>query len=110
MRDHGWSPEQWEPWVFGTLRAYQHASWQALLASADAPQSMFRKGKCLDNAVIESFFGHLKEELFNHTTFLSTAAFVTALHEYIDWYNNDRGHTTLEGLSPVQYRTQALAA
>ncbi|MGO4692068.1 IS3 family transposase, partial [Glaciibacter sp. 2TAF33] len=30
--------------------------------------------------------------------------------EYIHWYNTDRISTKLEGLSPVQYRTQALAA
>ncbi|MEV5539884.1 integrase core domain-containing protein [Saccharopolyspora shandongensis] len=54
-----------------------------------------------------AFFGHLKEELFHHTTYLSAAAFITALHDYITWYNNDRISTGLEGLSPVQYRTQA---
>ncbi|MEU5853674.1 IS3 family transposase, partial [Saccharopolyspora shandongensis] len=53
---------------------YQHVSWRKLLASAGATQSMSRKGNCLDNAVIESFFGHLKEELFHHTTYLSAAA------------------------------------
>lgn len=89
---------------------YQHASWRTLLAGAGATPSMSRKGNCLDNAVIESFFGHLKEELFHHATFLNAAALTTALHEYIAWYNNDRGHTTLKGLSPVQYRAQALAA
>ena len=89
---------------------YQHASWRKLLARAGATQSMSRKGNCLDNAVIESFFGHLKEELFHHATFPTTDAFTTALHEYIAWHNNDRSHTTLKGLSPVQYRTQALAA
>ncbi|GGM84677.1 integrase [Longimycelium tulufanense] len=89
---------------------YRHASWRTLLARAGATQSMSRKGNCLDNAVIESFFGHLKEELFHHATFLNAAALTTALHKYIAWYNNDRSHTTLEGLSPVQYRTQALAA
>ncbi|SFB59596.1 putative transposase [Amycolatopsis marina] len=89
---------------------YQHASWRRLLARAGATQSMSRKGNCLDNAVIESFFGHLKEELFHHATFLNTAALTTALHEYIAWHNNDRSHTTLKGLSPVQYRTQALVA
>ncbi|WP_249124304.1 IS3 family transposase [Saccharopolyspora erythraea] len=88
---------------------YQHASWRKLLAGVGATQSMSRKGNCLDNAVIESFFGHLKEELFHHATFLNAAAFITALHEYIAWYNTDRISTRLEGLSPVQYRTQALA-
>ena len=71
---------------------------------------MSRKGNCFDNAVIENFFGHLKEECFHHVRYLSIEALTMALHEYIDWYNNDRISTKLEGLSPVQDRTQALAA
>jgi putative transposase len=89
---------------------YQHASWRALLAGAGATQSMSRKGNCFDNAVIENFFGHLKEECFHHVRYLSIEALETALHEYIHWYNHDRISERLEGLSPVQYRTQTLAA
>jgi putative transposase len=89
---------------------YQHASWRALLESAGAVQSMSRKGNCYDNAVIENFFGHLKEELFHHVRFLSTDALATQLNEYIRWYNTERISTKLEGLSPVQYRAQTLAA
>jgi putative transposase len=89
---------------------YQHRSWRRLLADAGATQSMSRKGNCHDNAVIESFFGHLKEELFHHTHYLSIEAFTTALAKYITWFNTSRGHTHCEGLSPVQYRAQTLAA
>lgn len=89
---------------------YQHPSWRRLLADAGATQSMSRKANCYDNAVIENFFGHLKAELFHHTRYLDTDALTTALHEYIHWYNTERISTKLEGLSPVQYRTQALAA
>ena len=89
---------------------YQHASWRSLLQGAGAVQSMSRKGNCYDNAVMENFFGHLKEELFHRVRFLSTDALAAALHEYIRWYNTERISTKLEGLSPVQYRAQALAA
>lgn len=89
---------------------YQHRSWRELLAAAGATQSMSRKGNCYDNAVMESFFGHLKEEAFHHVSYLSIDALETALQDYIRWYNNDRISEKLEGLSPVQYRTQALAA
>lgn len=88
---------------------YQHATWQALLAGAGATPSMSRKGNCLDNAVMENFFGHLKEELVNHTRYEDSDTLVTAIHEYIAWYNTERISTRLKGLSPVQYRTQALA-
>ncbi|WP_238162079.1 IS3 family transposase [Kribbella antibiotica] len=89
---------------------YQHTSWRHLLAEAGATQSMSRKGNCYDNAMIENFFGHLKEEAFHHVRYLNLDALTTALHDYIRWYNNDRISTRLEGLSPVQYRAQALAA
>ena len=89
---------------------YQHAFWRQLLHDAGATQSMSRKGNCYDNAVMENFFGHLKEELFHHVRFLSTDALAAALHEYIHWYNNQRISTKLKGLSPVQYRAQTLAA
>jgi transposase InsO family protein len=71
---------------------------------------MSRKGNCYDNAVMENFFGHLKEELFHHVRFINTDALTAALKEYIRWYNTERISTKLEGLSPVQYRAQALAA
>ncbi|MER7243997.1 IS3 family transposase [Kribbella sp. NPDC000426] len=89
---------------------YQHPTWQRLLADAGATQSMSRKANCYDNAVIENWFGHLKEELFNHTRYASVDALTEALHEYVGWYNNHRISTQLEGLSPVHYRTQTLAA
>ncbi|WP_143187339.1 IS3 family transposase, partial [Rhodococcus maanshanensis] len=89
---------------------YQHESWRRLLADAGATQSMSRKGNCFDNAVIENFFGHLKEELFHHVRYLNSDALATALADYIHWYNTERISTKLKGLSPVQYRTQALAA
>ena len=74
------------------------------VTSADTtlPRSMPR--------VSQSFFGHLKEELFHHATFTSVDTFTTALDEYLTWYNTDRISTKLKGLTPVQYRDQALAA
>lgn len=88
---------------------YQHASWQRLLAEAGATLSMSRKGNCLDNAMMENFFGHLKEELFNHVRYADRPALVAAIHGYMAWYNTERISTTLKGMSPVQYRTHALA-
>jgi putative transposase len=87
---------------------YQHRSWRDLLAEAGATPSMSRKGNCLDNAVIESFFGHLKAELLLER-FSSIDALESALHDYLRWYNHERTSETLKGSSPVQYRTQALS-
>ena len=89
---------------------YQHRSWRAQLDGVEATQSMSRKANCFDNAVAENFFGHLKSEMFHHNRFDSIDAFTAALDAYICWYNIDRISIKREGLSPVQYRAQALAA
>lgn len=89
---------------------YQHTSGRKLLQNAGAVQSMSRKANCYDNAVMENFFGHLKEELFHRVRVLNTEALESALHEYIHWYNTERISTKLNDLSPVQYRARVLAA
>ena len=71
---------------------YQHTSWQCLAAGAGAHQSMSRKGNCLDNAVMESFFGYMKDELYCNTTYLTSGALTTAIDAYIDWFNTERVH------------------
>ncbi len=53
-------------------------------------QSMSRKGNCLDNSVIENFFGVLKSEFFYREKFRSIEIFQSKLNEYIRWYNNKR--------------------
>lgn len=72
-------------------------------------QSLSRKGNCLDNAAMESFFGTLKSECFHLEKFDSIAQLQASLHRYIHYYNHQRIKTKLKGLSPVQYRTQALS-
>lgn len=89
---------------------YQNSSWQKLLSDAEMAQSMSRKGNCLDNSVMENFFGHLKEEMFHRQEFTDTEVFTTELRDYIHWYNTDRISLTLQCLSPMEYRAQALAA
>ena len=85
---------------------YQMASYQRQLAQRGLTQSMSRKGNCLDNAAMESFFGTLKSEYFYLNKFESVKELEKGLKEYIHYYNNDRIKTKLKGLSPVQYRTQ----
>lgn len=86
---------------------YQLDSYQQTLASHGFTQSMSRKGNCLDNAVIESFFGTLKCELFYREKFTSIEQLEKRIHEYIYYYNHERVSTKLKGLSPVQYRNQS---
>ena len=89
---------------------YQHASWRQRLGAVGAIQSMSRRGNCYDNAVIENFFGHLKTEAIHHDHPTTIEDLTTTITTYIHWWNHDRVHTRIEGLSPVQYRAQALTA
>ena len=67
---------------------------------------MSRKGNCLDNAMMENFFGLMKSELLYPGKYTSAEIFKKDLVEYIEYYNNERIKLRLNGMSPVQYRTQ----
>ena len=82
------------------MKAYQN-----ILKEKEIVQSMSRKGKCLDNAIIENFFGTLKSEMFYTKKFGSIDELRKEIKKYINYYNNDRIRLNLKGKSPVQYRT-----
>ena len=84
---------------------YQHKDYQKLLKDNHIIHSMSRKGNCLDNAVMENFFGLLKSELLYLQSFNSVDHFLSELEDYLHYYNHDRIKAKLNGLSPVQYRT-----
>lgn len=87
---------------------YQHKQYQKRLKDKGIQQSMSRKGNCLDNSVMENFFGLLKSELLYLRDFESIDEFKIELENYINYYNNKRIKEKLKGLSPVQYRLQSL--
>ena len=89
---------------------YQHKQYQRMLLEKGIRQSMSRKGNCLDNAVIENFFGLLKSELLYLQEFHSMEHFKQELIEYLDYYNNRRIKAKLKGLPPAIHRQQALSA
>lgn len=89
---------------------YQHKQYQKLLKDHGIKQSMSRKGNCLDNAVIENFFGLVKSELLYMKEFDSMDQFKAELIEYLDYYNNRRIKAKLKGLPPAVHRKQALEA
>ena len=89
---------------------YQMKNYQAKLKEKGILQSMSRKGNCLDNAVMENFFGLLKSELLYLQDFKSVDHFKQELVEYIEWYNTKRIKRKLKGLSPVEYRIQSSIA
>lgn len=89
---------------------YRMPAYQRSLQQRQVIQSMSRKGNCLDNAAMESFFAVLKSEFFYLNKFSSVDELQVGIKKYIHYYNNDRIKMKLKGLSPVQYRTQPLAA
>jgi putative transposase len=87
---------------------YQHKQYQRMLKAKGIRQSMSRKGNCLDNAVMENFFGLLKSELLYLQKFDSLEHFNEELIDYLDYYNNRRLKQRLKGLTPAEHRRQAL--
>jgi len=87
---------------------YQSPCYRKILKEKGLIQSMSRKGNCLDNAVMENFFGILKSELLYLQKFSSMEEFIRELIIYIDYYNNERIKEKLNGLSPVKFRTQSV--
>ncbi|ELV7075432.1 IS3 family transposase [Escherichia coli] len=85
---------------------YRIKSYQSALADKGLVQSMSRKGNCLDNAVMENFLGHLKEEMYYRRDYRSVEELENAVNEYITYWNQKRIKLSLGGLSPVEYRTE----
>ena len=80
------------------------ADYQAKLLQIGAKISMSGKGNCYDNAVVESFFGNLKNEMIHHQRFTSREEARTCIFDYIEtFYNPKRAHATLRFLSPVAF-------
>ena len=79
-----------------------------MLEDKGVRQSMSRKGNCLDNAVMENFFGLLKTELLYLQDFDSLEHFKAELVDYLYYYNNRRIKLKLKGLTPAQHRYQTL--
>ena len=71
---------------------------------------MSRKATCLDNACMEGFFGHMKDEFSRGRSFGSFEAFKAELDAYIVYWNTRRYQVRLDGMTPVQYRGHSEAA
>lgn len=83
---------------------YQQHCIKNLLINNGITQSMSRRGECYDNAIVETFFATLKNELFYIEKFNSLEHLASEIHEYIRYYNYERIRAKLNYLSPVEYR------
>jgi len=85
-------------------RQYASSAYQDLLKRYGIVMSMSRRGNCYDNAVAESFFSTLKNELVHHCAFKTREEARTAIFDYIEvFYNRQRRHQSLDYVSPVEY-------
>ncbi len=71
-------------------------------------QSMSRKGNCIDNAPIESFFGHLKDDV-DYKACRTFEELYALIEEYMTYYNTERQQWELKKMTPVEYRNHLLA-
>ena len=85
---------------------YTRREYSNFLKKIGVTQSTSRKGKCWDNAPIESFFIHLKSELIYLVNTTDVDELTKLVHEYIYFYNNDRIQNKI-GMSPIEYLIHA---
>jgi putative transposase len=90
---------------------YASADYQRRLDILEITCSMSRKGDCWDNAVVESFFGTLKQELVHRSDFATRAEARSEVFEYIEvFYNRWRRHSYLGYVSPAEFEAAAATA
>ena len=88
---------------------YQMKYYKQILQEKQIKQSFSRKGNCMDNSLMENFFGIIKNEMFygHEEEFETIDDLRFAIENYIKWYNEDRINLKRKGLSPLQYRQQS---
>lgn len=87
---------------------YTNPAYIEIIKGLKMVQSMSEKGKCIDNAPIESFFGHMKDEL-DYKSCQSFEQLRLAIDEYMRYYNHERKQWTRNRMTPVAYRDHLLA-
>jgi len=85
-------------------RLYASTIYTQLLSRFGMVRSMSRKGNCYDNAVVESFFSSLKNEVVHHQDFQTRDQARTAIFDYIElFYNRTRIHQSLDYATPMEF-------
>jgi transposase InsO family protein len=98
--------------LFHSDRGFQYTNKQFKnkLDGIGATQSMSRIGRCIDNGPMEGFWGIIKSEMYYLNRFHTYEDLKQAVDNYMEFYNRRRLQIKLEGLSPMEFRTQALAS
>jgi len=88
---------------------YTNPDWRSDIRELGMIQSMSRKGRCIDNAPIESFFGHMKDDV-DYKNCKSFEELRLQVEEYVRYYNNERPQWERKKMTPVEYRNHLLIA
>jgi putative transposase len=90
---------------------YASREFRDLIGAFKIVQSMSRKGDCWDNSIAESFFATIKRELIDRQPWISKDQAKTAITEWIEcFYNRQRRHSSIGGVSPVDYESLTSSA
>jgi transposase InsO family protein len=87
---------------------YTSPEYVTMVKNLGLTQSMSRKGNCVDNAPMESFFGHFKDEV-DYQSCQTFEELLAMVKEYMEYYNNRRPQWDLKKMTPVQYKEHLLA-
>ena len=90
---------------------YQMKEYRKALEDKGIIQSMSRKGNCIDNCIMETFFGRMKNEMFYgyESQYKTFEQFYKAVEEYIHYYNNERIQSKTKWMPPVKYREASIS-
>ena len=88
---------------------YTSKEYRRITTQTGMTRSMSRTANCLDNASIESFFGHFKCEKYDLNSYPTYKSLTDDIDEYIQFYNEERYQETLNNLTPLEFRYQAAA-
>lgn len=97
--------------IFHSDRGFQYTNklFHQKLTDAGMIQSMSRVGRCIDNGPMEGWWGILKSEMYYLRKFTDKTELISAIEEYITYYNTRRYQIKLSSMTPMEYH-EAYAA
>ncbi|MBQ1900409.1 MAG: IS3 family transposase [Erysipelotrichaceae bacterium] len=89
---------------------YQMKEYRKALKDKGIKQSMSRKGNCIDNCIMETFFSRMKNEMYygHEPEYKTFEQFYKAVEEYIHYYNNERIQAKTKWMPPAKYREASI--
>ncbi|WP_276514083.1 IS3 family transposase [Heyndrickxia oleronia] len=88
---------------------YTHPEFQKRVKQMNLKQSMSRRGNYIDNAPMESFFGHMKDEM-DYKEVHTFEELKQLVNQYMIFYNASRRQWNLKKMTPAEYRSHLIAA